>query len=1239
MRNFKRALALVLAAILVVGTFATVSAARAAEDKWYQIGVDYLQEIGVDYISPSQAEMNITREEFVLWVAKIESHQLLEEAWDDEIADMKFTDVVAGENQFAAIAYAHQSGFIKGEDDDGDGVYTFAPTRFITLGEVAAIVVRLMGYDDRLTLEEKSNANWAYNYMRAAQNYCYAFDSTFLANIGHYNPYVELTYGEAAYIIATIMNQTGESVSHTADGIKLDAYFTDTVKEKVGLIEDRYFVVSIGDEVVLQNVNTNETITVPANVFAELVKEALGVDSVSAEDFPAIGSLINVIIKKSTGEIVRITYEVTKYFTTILNTYLANVANAPDFYWSDITSENGEIKSAHLYFDGQVYTVTNGDDSDLVFYFNNTMGERMTVAEAIANLIPVTEGCVYAVFSAVEENFAGEDANVVEDVRFDTVVIKDDAAVRFVGDVELTEDTFGFVVKAPASIGGDVVHRFTPATIMTGIIQHITVYDREGYYLATIKLADGTLAKDVKIPLGKDKTVTYDFIQEITVGEAVVTDKTTYTYDISKYFPLLEQAESEEIKAGITSNLEEATAIWLNDRCVKFALGGNNGDEVIYLESAADKDPILSGFVASAVNTKDENGEVIDDNVYTVQIAVANENGVYDLVTEVVRARASSIFDLANYKVYARIWSNSLLHTEADNEAPVDEHHNIYRVEGQTDLIYVNLMKDDMSQYLLCSTGDDKVAISDDWKDIYGGHVLGEVVYNTEFIDADGDGLEEKKVVSVASIVGYEPYYERTLLADGTYTYVVKYTRVVFFNDYQLVDYGLQIALELMRFQFTFGGQIENGGDLVLGDEGFLMYEDIKEEERENYTQEKGWYVFDKEVSFKKGNNTIVVPEGAVLKLEDNAEVVYKTLENGEYDYQFKQDRVEFEVIKETTLWNVAFNAEGIAAALNDENVFGVEVKPENVTIAEAYSTIVFGKDTKGTNGVYIDVEADDILAYRVADNAEILFVVPSANGFTVIEKTFAELEGSGVFGVEWNAEVKDNEITAIAIITMGEVLEAEVPAIELPAPTQPEIPVDPPVNPPVDPTYKIVEFNDYIELAEGQSIVYFNKSSHMISSTVQGNDDYYFVLEWVGATALDGSAADAIEYLKIDMNSGKDEAEFAKLAEIVAQAKENFFVVENNTVVVDEALVVNGKLNTKTAEIVTIAGETKTLAKMTEDSDPADGKDEYVDLSALTVKFVSVDEAGDLVVEDGTFAGVTTFEFIAIDGVVYVIK
>jgi hypothetical protein len=420
MRNFKRALALVLAAILVVGTFATVSAARTSEEKWYQNAIDYLQDIGVDYISPSQAEMKITREQFVYWMAKIESHQLLDEAWDDEIwlgSEMKFADVKPGENKFAAIAYAHQSGFIIGEDDDGDGEYTFAPDRTIILGEVAAILVRMMGYEERVSYENVEGAdNWAYNYMRAAQTYCNAFDAIFLEETKHYDPYAELTYGEAAYIVATIMNQTGApTTSRTADGIKLDDYFTPAVVETVGLREDRYFVISIGTEVVLQSVNGKDTITLSVAEFEALVRDALDMaddEAVNVADVLAIGSLVNVIKHKRTGNIVRITFESTNQFTTILNTYLLKKTEAglrlddivPDFFWKDVVVENGEVKSAILSFAGVEYTITNDENSDIYFYSENMTGEKLTVAEAIANLKTAAEGCVYAVFSAAAEN-------------------------------------------------------------------------------------------------------------------------------------------------------------------------------------------------------------------------------------------------------------------------------------------------------------------------------------------------------------------------------------------------------------------------------------------------------------------------------------------------------------------------------------------------------------------------------------------------------------------------------------------------------------------------------------------------------------------------------------------------------------------------------------------------------------------------------------------------------------------
>ena len=71
MKNFKRILALVIAIVMVVGTFASLSAAGS---KWYSEAVTFIEENGIAVIG-ANADKKITRNEFVLWVAKIESHQ------------------------------------------------------------------------------------------------------------------------------------------------------------------------------------------------------------------------------------------------------------------------------------------------------------------------------------------------------------------------------------------------------------------------------------------------------------------------------------------------------------------------------------------------------------------------------------------------------------------------------------------------------------------------------------------------------------------------------------------------------------------------------------------------------------------------------------------------------------------------------------------------------------------------------------------------------------------------------------------------------------------------------------------------------------------------------------------------------------------------------------------------------------------------------------------------------------
>lgn len=486
MRNFKRTLALVLAVLVVVGTFATVS---AAETPWYQPGVDYIQAIGVDTITPAKAEQKITRNDFVLWVAKIESHQLLDSAWRDEVAGVAFSDVTDAHHK-AAIAYSKQAKFIIG---NGDG--TFAPDKATTLAEAAAVIVRMMGYEDKVY--DTSDENWKYNYMRTAQSYCYAFDNVFLTNTATYNYDYELTYGEAAYLLASIMNckAIDKDVSLTADGIDLGAYFV--VNNNLGVSENTYYVVDMtrlteiigranyaslnittnlldtNKDVVLAPVNGGALLTISGEEFLRQVRLELGLpeyvdfmneaDEIAVFEHVQVGSLVTVKTDRQTGEIIDFDITVGDTNSVVVNTYVQATAltstTVPNFSnkylgwhaasigsnnfipvlptsytealatsWTNIVKNTeGVITSAVLNFQGQKYNV--GTKSDIEIYmadsFDVTTGKyvALTADEAVNTLINAAQGSVYAVFNDIDN-----------DGDFDTVIVhKSDAFKIFSG--------------------------------------------------------------------------------------------------------------------------------------------------------------------------------------------------------------------------------------------------------------------------------------------------------------------------------------------------------------------------------------------------------------------------------------------------------------------------------------------------------------------------------------------------------------------------------------------------------------------------------------------------------------------------------------------------------------------------------------------------------------------------------------------------------------------------------------
>lgn len=203
MKNISRILALVLALTMVIGAFASVSAAKAT---WYNDAVEYLESIGVADIG-TKAGTKITRAEFALMVAKIDSTWVNTEWWDENgvLADtVVFKDQADTDKAHrAAICYAYQRALIAG---DGDG--NFRPNATITFAEASVVIVRLMGFQNDVP---ENGDQWEYNWIYAANKFCHAFDRTFMSNVDTVNPKYELSYGEAAYLLATILNWGNDS--------------------------------------------------------------------------------------------------------------------------------------------------------------------------------------------------------------------------------------------------------------------------------------------------------------------------------------------------------------------------------------------------------------------------------------------------------------------------------------------------------------------------------------------------------------------------------------------------------------------------------------------------------------------------------------------------------------------------------------------------------------------------------------------------------------------------------------------------------------------------------------------------------------------------------------------------------------------------------------------------------------------------------------------------------------------
>lgn len=241
MKNFKRSLALVLALVMIVGTFASVSAFTLTNQQaWFADAVYDLQNWGIITESDVESAMTnktIDRKTFTLWVAKILSQDVDGKIWEKGV-ETRYEDVNYGEDNddnSYAIAYATANGIVKGYNEGPN--YQFGPDDALKLGQGAVIVIRLLSrfgdqglYYSTTYLKNVQSFKDTFDtteyaaYMWWAQQ-IKVIDETYKANCTSFADGANLTYGEAAYLLW-----------NAASNCETSAEFDDTTTDKPGTI-------------------------------------------------------------------------------------------------------------------------------------------------------------------------------------------------------------------------------------------------------------------------------------------------------------------------------------------------------------------------------------------------------------------------------------------------------------------------------------------------------------------------------------------------------------------------------------------------------------------------------------------------------------------------------------------------------------------------------------------------------------------------------------------------------------------------------------------------------------------------------------------------------------------------------------------------------------------------------------------------------------------------------------------
>lgn len=662
MKNISRILALVLALTMVIGAFASVSAAGS---KWYDKAVAKLKSVGIADVALT-AEEKITRAEFALMVAKIDSGWVNTQWWDESVLanTVVFKDQADTDKAHrAAICYCYQRSLVAG---DGDGNYR--PNSVITLAEASVVITRLMGYENDVP---QNGDQWQYNWMYTANKYCRAFDATFMSNVDSVNPDYELSNGEAAYLLATILNflkVDGEADRLTKKGEDLGKNFkptttsSDLVRVTDITMDSKEVLVDTTKTIELTILSTGEAYTVSATQFEKLVRKSLGLtenrdltttDRFNLGDYVQKntllyaerknGALVSVSLFNASTKVEANTYLVAaKGSAHTYNTdgSIKTVGDVPKFanaagndatpqLRKDFTSATYEVDGVKKYaneitFSGNKVVFKGASESAVEYTVVdslNTLGETELVVYNVDGFTTMTA----AQFKAAIPNLAKGEYKVTfydidADGYYDAAVFYSSA--EFVNKTGVTFDTSKNTVTATvtARVNDSKAYKTIQlGTISAGVMAAVdtsgykTIGGKEYYVVTMANIGAETEIKTVYVPV--ERTVATRTVKYAIEGYTV-----TATVDSSAWTPFLIQNTT-----GTANDKLDAVAFrgLVYNKAVKYVLAGDidstlTGDAanvVVYVVDTASASAAAKGFIVKV--EKSETG----NNTFNVTVA------------------------------------------------------------------------------------------------------------------------------------------------------------------------------------------------------------------------------------------------------------------------------------------------------------------------------------------------------------------------------------------------------------------------------------------------------------------------------------------------------------------------------------------------------------------------------------------------------------------------------------------